>query len=749
MYVEIALPLKLEHVYTYQVPEALKTTIKTGSRVLVPLGKNKVYTGVIMSVCSNIPTFSTKEIIEILDEQPFLTDQQMTIVQWISQYYMCTQGEVLNAMLPKMFKSTATIEEGNIQWINKKYEPKKEEWIALVDANEEAYAQWLDQLKNAPKQKKILETLLFLTSVERVHKITKKRLLQESGAAVASLKALNDKCILTSSWEESEELRLEGKPRERELYTLSNAQKNAFNQIKEKFKLRRTVLFQGVTSSGKTEVYFQLIQEKLEQGLQVLYLIPEIALTAQLISRISAVYGDEVAVYHSRYGDRERAEVWRNVKQKKNNLVVGARSAIFLPFQDLQLIIVDEEHDGSYKQQDPAPRYNGRDTAIYLASLFKAEVLLGSATPSMESLYNVSIGKYDKVELFERFEQVTLPEIHIIDMRNQVFGIDYSNQLKQEIKKVLQKRKQVILFQNRKGYAPYVQCKTCGHIAQCKNCDVSLTYYKYEDRLRCHHCGYEQYQIKKCQKCQSKEVYIKGLGTEKIQEELSILFPDARIGRLDATSTRNKNAHQKIIDQFSQGGYDILVGTQMVTKGLDFKKVELVGVLHADNLLAHPSFKSMERSYQTLLQVSGRAGRTEKGTVIIQTYDPNHRIYQLLDEAKYSLFSNQELQERKAFHYPPYYRLIKVYAGAKKREDIDQFAWKLLNELKNIPQLTLMGPVNSAIARKKNIYWKEITIKIRKDGIPISNKKNKIIKKITQLKTNNHRVLIKIDVDSE
>ena len=724
-FVEVILPLSLAKTFTYRVSEAEFNYIKKGMRVAVPFGKSKIYTALVIELHQNAPTlYDAKEIHQILDEKPLVTEIQIAHWQWIASYYMCAIGDVYRGAIPSALllesetvisqKQDLFIDESQlsddefliyqalqqqsslkvqdiIAILNKKnifpilqklidknilvlqeemlenYKPKLVRYVRLnakFDSNE-GLGELLETLKNATKQKEIVLSYFQLSATEK-KPITVKKLTETANSSAAIVKALIDKEIFEEYYLQEDRVNFKGKSSENQL-KLSVAQQTAFEAIQENFKQKEVCLLHGVTSSGKTEIYTKLIEEYIASGKQVLYLLPEIALTTQLVGRLRAHFGNKVAVFHSKYSNNERVEVWNQVLEnsEKAQIVIGARSALFLPFQDLGFIIVDEEHEQTYKQVDPAPRYHARDAAIVLANLQKAKVLLGSATPSMETYYNAKSGKYGFVEIFERYGNVLMPEIELVDLKDKYFRKKmvghFSDVLIEEITNALALGEQVILFQNRRGYSPLLECVTCGHVPQCQQCDVSLTYHKHKNQLRCHYCGYSIAKPTNCHACSSIDLTTKGFGTEQIQQELLELFPSHKIGRMDQDTTRGKFGFEKIIDSFKNREIDILVGTQMLGKGLDFDNVTMVGIMNADNMLYHPDFRAFERSFQMMTQVSGRSGRSEKqGKVIIQTYSPLHNTIQQVTKNDYVGMYNEQLYERQIYKYPPYFKLVNL-----------------------------------------------------------------------------------------
>ena len=760
-------------------------------RVAVPFGKTKIFTALVFEIHKTEPTaYQAKEIHQILDEKPIITQQQLEHWQWIANYYMCSLGDVLRAGIPSLFllESETLVIKNEIfedekilndeeyiiyealqqepvlkikelsRILNKKnvlpiiqnlikkdvvfikeeifqqYKPKLIKYIRLNNkySYDESLHELLDNLKNAHKQRAVLLKYFHLQSISK--KIIKAKTLQkQSNVSPAVVKALVDKNIFEIYTVQTDRVSfdIDTIP----LKELNEYQEEAYDQIKSSFKKSNVTLLHGITSSGKTEIYSKLIDEVLQSGKQVLYLLPEIALTTQIISRLQKYFGDKISVFHSKYSLNERVEVWNNLldKQKKTQIILGARSAVLLPFSNLGLIIVDEEHETSYKQFDPAPRYHARDAAIILANLHKANVLLGSATPSIESFFNTKNEKYGLVELNRRFGDVLLPEIELTDIkekhRKKLMTAHFSDRLITLIQEALAEKEQIILFQNRRGFSPIVECATCGIAPQCPNCDVSLTYHKFKEELRCHYCGYAKPMPKTCPACENPTLSTKGFGTEQIEIELKEIFPQAKVGRMDLDTTRGKYGYHKIISAFQDQEIDILVGTQMLSKGLDFHNVSLVGILNADNMLNFPDFRAHERSFQLMAQVSGRAGRAKKrGKVIIQTFNPYHQILQQVSINDYYGMYNDQINERYEYQYPPIVRLVKITLKHKDFNKVNTASEWLGRSFKNVFSDNVLGPVSPSISRIRNLYLKNILIKLPNDK-PIKQSKN-IIQKI-------------------
>lgn len=782
-FAEVILPLPLKGTFTYSIPKDSINKAVPGCRAIVQFGKRKIYTGILHHFHDISPSeYQPKEILEIVGQSPVFTALQLDYFQWISSYYMCTLGEVVNAALPSGLKISSesyislnpdvdlddldltekeqliinNLKAADItlsdlsdlleiknthhhikklsdknaihlfEKVKDKYSPKTESRIRLnPDFNNETAIQILfESIEKRPKQADILLLYLKETNIlESPKKNTlgiSKRSLIENGSA-SSLKTLIKNNIFIEWKEKVSRIPFDDKPSSTAI-TLSDDQQKAKSEILAHFESKKTVLLRGITGSGKTEVYISLIEDLLNNGGTVLYLLPEIALTTQIIKRLRKAFGDSFGVYHSRYSENERVEVWQKVLSGEYKFVIGVRSAIFLPFSDLSMIIVDEEHETSYKQHDPAPRYHARDTALYLASLFHAKTLLGSATPSLETYKNAVDEKYGLVTMESRYGNVTMPTIQFANLKSErkrkTLKGNFSSRLLSDIQTVLEENNQAILFQNRRGYAPYIECNQCGFNAKCPNCDVSLTYHIYQNTLVCHYCGHKKDMISECPQCQSHELRTMSFGTEKLEEELEILLPNAKIHRMDLDSTRSKHSYQRIIDDFESGEIDILIGTQMVSKGLDFDKVVLVGVFGADRMINFPDFRSHERAFQLIHQVGGRSGRRkETGKVIIQTNDPEQPILQLVKNHDYLSFYQKEILEREKFRYPPYYRMIGVSLKDIDKQRVIEASHFLYKELiKQLGTLKVIGPVEPFIGRIRNLYLMEITIKVEKQS---------------------------------
>ena len=836
LYAEIIIPAALPKNYTWSVPTHLMETAKVGCRVEVNLGKSKKYAGIIKRIHADKPAFiDTKDILNVLDVEPVVFAQQLKLWEWIADYYMCSEGEVMAAALPAHFKlSSETILVYNEEYgddfssldhdeyiigeallikkelslsevqelldssnaypvinriINKKlcfvwealkqtYSPKKETYVLLNPEydKEEKLADLLNNWTKAPKQMELLLSYLHLMKTEG--EVVKSSLLKKSGASEAQLKGLVEKKIL---WTEKRVTdRIKYLPKNVQIdFELTAAQQKAFEQIQEQFNAKPVCLLHGVTSSGKTNIYIKLIEEYIKQGKQILYMLPEIALTSQIIRRLQKHFGGYIGIYHSKFSQNERVEIWNKVKNGELRVILGARSSVFLPYQDLGLIICDEEHDTSYKQQEPAPRYNGRDAAIYFASLFRltndgasAKTLLGSGTPSVESYYNATNGKYSLVELLQRFGGLKLPPIEIIDtrkiMQKDRSKVMLSPQLVDAVNEVIARNKQVILFQNRRGYSPYQVCSTCGWIPQCKYCDVSLTFHKLTNRLICHYCGTTYPPIHTCAACGSDKFAQRNFGTEKIEELLQETFPDAKVARMDIDTVRGKNAHDVLIQQFEQKRIDILVGTQMVVKGLDFDNVDLVGILDADGLLHFADFRVNERAFQLMEQVSGRAGRRpsfvetpagrkETAKVMVQTSQPTHPVLQFVQLHDFKMMFAEELKKRKEFFYPPFSRIIHIILKHKIKEVVERAAQVYTDALKIKPASTaggygqyIVGPAEPVIGRIRNQYLMELLLKLPRDTKTIKQCKKDLLEQVAILHQHKsfRSVTIVADVDA-
>ena len=710
-YAEVILPVPLPTVFSYRIPAKLVSHVKPGVRVLVPLGTKSLYKGIVRRRTVEEPAVArVKDILEVLDEDPVAGEIQFRFWDWLAGYYMCTLGEVYRTAVPS--------------GLYREYAPRLETCVRLAVPfrDEGKLNELLDGMGRAPQQLKILQQLISLATGkgDLDAGITRAALSAGYAFSQAAYKALLKKGILTEYREETSRLETSSMPRG-EFKQLTPYQQLAFERIMELTQKQQVVLLKGVTSSGKTEIYIQMIREQLKLNRQVLYLLPEIALTAQIITRLKEVFGEQVGIYHSRYSDAERVETFLRVRQNRSgkefSVILGARSAIFLPFRDLGLVIVDEEYDPSYKQADPAPRYHARDAAIMLAELYGAKVILGSATPSFESYHNARSKKFGLVTLEERFNKVPQPEIIIADIREAYrkkrMRSHFTPELFGLIEEALAADRQVILFQNRRGFSPYIECFACGWIPSCMHCDVSLTYHKQEHKLICHYCGHSRVVPHSCPECRDTQLITRGFGTEKLEEEVSVLFPEHRTARMDFDTTRTRRRYERIIRDFEGGLTRILVGTQIVTKGLDFGNVGLVGVLHADNLLNFPDFRSFERSYQLMAQVAGRAGRREiRGKVVIQTSNPAHPVIHHLKSGDYHSMYMSQMQDRQAFHYPPYARLLRINLRHESRELVDRASRELAENLRKAMTAPVMGPQSPIIGRIQRMQLMNILVKL-------------------------------------
>jgi len=792
MFAEIIIPLALPKNYTWSIPVHLQEAVKVGCRVEVNLGKNKKYAGIVKLLHNQKPEFfEAKDILNVLDAEPVVYEEQLKLWEWIAAYYMCSEGEVMAAALPAHFKlSSETILVFNDEYgedfsaldhdeylvaeallikkelkltevqqvldsshvypvinklIQKKvcyvwealkqtYSPKKETYIVLNTKydNEENLEKLINEDKKLQRAEKQMELLLsYLHLIKTEGEVVKSSLLKKSNASDAQLKGLIDKGILIA--EKRVVDRIVFLPKDVKIdFELSPAQATALSEAKTALSEKQVCLLHGVTSSGKTQVYIKLIEETIKKGRQVLYMLPEIALTSQIIRRLQKHFGGHIGIYHSKFTQNERVEIWSKVKSGELKIILGARSSLFLPFRDLSLIICDEEHDSSFKQQEPAPRYNGRDAAVYLCSLFNAKVLLGSATPSLESYYNAVSGKYGLVELNQRYGDFHLPPIEIIDTRKIIqkdrSKVMLSPVLTEAINETVARERQVILFQNRRGYSPYQICGVCGWIPQCKYCDVSLTYHKLNNKLQCHYCGTTYPPLTICAACGSHNFIQKNFGTEKIEEQLQEIFPNAKIARMDVDTVKGKNAHDVLIQQFEQKRIDVLVGTQMVVKGLDFDHVDLVGIIDADGLLHFADFRVNERAFQLMEQVSGRAGRKgATGKVMIQTLQPQHPVLQMVQLHDYKKMYAAEIENRKQFFYPPFSRLIHLSFKHKLKEVVEKAAQEFTNALSNKYRQYIVGPAEPVVGRVRNQFLMELLLKLPRDTKLIAQCKEDIL----------------------
>ncbi|MCF6307684.1 MAG: primosomal protein N' [Flavobacteriaceae bacterium] len=812
-FIDVILPIPLKQTFTYSVNKDEAYFLKQGMRVAVPFGKSKIYTGIVFAIHQEAPQgYETKSIDQILDETPVITSRQLKHWQWIASYYMCTLGEVIKAALPNAFLLESEtiivllskevqdesnfsddeylvyealqhqssihindirnildrknvvgviqklVERGIIgvqEEVYEKYSPKVKRYVRLSAAysSEENLKNILDTLSRAPKQKHVIMTLFMLSAQEK-SPIESLLLQKKSETTSVVIKTLIDKGILEEYFIQKDRIEFEGKDSVG-IKKLNEAQENALIEIKKSFETKEVCLLHGVTSSGKTEIYVQLIEEAISQGKQVLYMLPEIALTTQLITRLQEYFGEKITVFHSRFSVNERVEVWRNVLENKPKaqLIIGARSSLFLPFSNLGLVIVDEEHEPSFKQFAPSPRYNGRDSSVVLAKIHDAKVLMGSATPSLESYHNAKNNRYGLVVLKKRFGNVQMPAIELVDIKEKykkkLMTGHFSDRLLEEINLSLKNKEQVIIFQNRRGFSPVVECTTCGTSPQCPNCDVSLTFHQYKNQLRCHYCGHTIPMQVSCLACGSETLDNKGFGTEQIEVELKELFPDFRIARMDQDTTKRKHAHAKIIEALENEEIDILVGTQMLAKGLDFRNISLVGVMNADNLLNFPDFRAHERSFQLLQQVAGRAGRTKKqGKVIIQTYNPHHQILQQVSTNSYEEMYGQQLEERHQFKYPPHFRMIKITFKERSFQKMEKASIWFSQALKVKLKRNVLGPEAPAVGRIRNLFISNVLVKIPiGQSIPKTKEYiNHIVRSFNSIKEfSSVRVLIDVD----
>ena len=729
-YANIILPLPLDGYFTYGVPEALASRVQNGMRVTVPFGKSKTYVGIVAEYPVDVPKpedevaqqgkkkIEYKNIAEVLDDSPILLPQQLRLWKWIADYYMSPIGDVYKAALPSGLKA----EDG--------FRPRTELFIRLADKyrDEQTLTLLISSMKRAVKQLDVLMTYLRLTGVDNIEhllpetelrEVTREELMNESHASIAVIRSLQEKMILVTYEKEVGRLNHNIAPHPEKIKPLNEAQTEAYNHILVQMMGHPVTLLHGVTSSGKTEIYIHLIQKAINEHKQVLYLLPEIALTVQITERLKAVFGNRLGIYHSKYSDAERVEIWK--KQLSSNpydVILGARSAVFLPFHRLGLVIIDEEHEQSFKQQDPAPRYHARSAAIVLAQMYAgAKTLLGTATPSMESYYNAKQGKYGLVELSRRYKDIQLPSIEVVDMkdlyRRKMVSGPFSPRLLSAVRGALERGEQAILFQNRRGFAPMIECRQCGWVPKCPNCDISLTYHKSMNYLSCHYCGYTMKVPEVCPCCESKDIRGRGYGTEKIEDEIRSIFPEARIARMDLDTTHTRNAYERLINDFSTGKNNLLIGTQMVTKGLDFGKVSVVGILNADSMLNYPDFRAYEQAFMMMSQVSGRAGRKGKrGEVILQTKTPDLPVIQYVVHNDYPTFFKELLDERCEFHYPPFYHLVYVYLKHRDENIVNTAGVELGSRLRDIFGTRVLGPDKPAVARVKTLSIRKIVLKL-------------------------------------
>lgn len=717
MFADIILPLPLDGVFTYFVPQSLEGQVIRGVRVLVPLGRNKTYVGIISEVHDKKPEgYQTKDILQVLDSCPILLDAQLHLWQWIADYYMAPIGEVFKAAFPAGLKA----EDG--------YRPRTETYIELSQKfrNEASIHVALNMLQRASKQLTAFIDYLALSGWDKnePQEITRDELLNQ-GHSLPTLTALVKRGLLQTYEREVGRLNLGGEPCFEKIKPLSQVQQDAFNKIQFSFLKKNVTLLHGVTSSGKTEIYIHLIRQTLEQKKQVLYLLPEIALTVQMMERLQRVFGNRLGIYHSKYSDAERVEIWqKQLSTHPYDVILGARSAVFLPFQDLGLVIVDEEHETSYKQQDPMPRYHARSAAIMLAQMFGAKTLLGTATPSLETYHNAKTGKFGIVELFQRYQGIELPEIQIVDIKDlqhrKMMNGPFSPILLSKVREALERGEQVILFQNRRGYAPVVECKQCGWVPHCQHCDVSLTFHRHLNQLSCHYCGYTYQVPTECPNCGCIHLQTRGYGTEKIEAEVHDIFPEARIARMDLDTTRSRQAYERIIGDFSSGRTNLLIGTQMISKGLDFDKVSVVGILNADSMLNYPDFRAYEHAFMMMSQVGGRAGRRGKrGLVILQTKSPDLPLIQQVVHNDYAAFYRLLIAERQQFKYPPFYRLIYVFLKHRDDRTVETASIEMVSRLRQWFGARALGPDKPSVSKVKSLSIRKLVLKFE-PGINMS-----------------------------
>lgn len=783
-YVDVIVPLPVAGQYTYSVPADLEDKVKAGCRIVVPFGSKKFYTAIVTSVHQNAPeTYETKDLVEVLDTSPVLLKRQYDFWKWLADYYLCTLGDVYKAALPSGMKlESETLVVSNPEFeadkplpekeqrildllsddseqcitqlekasgiknllpviksllekeairvkeeLKRSYKPRVEVRVRLTEGlqAEETVHRLFDTLARAPKQLALLMKYIELSGwggeKKNPKEVSRKALLDATGATNSVFNGLVEKHIFETYTFEIGRLS-EGPVETVGLNPLSMAQQRAYTEILAHFHQKNVCLLHGVTASGKTEIYIHLIQQAIQAGKQVLYLLPEIALTAQITERLRRVFGNRLGIYHSKFPDAERVEIWRKqLTDQDYDVILGVRSSVFLPFRRLGLVIVDEEHENTYKQQEPAPRYHARNAAIMLASMFGAKTLLGTATPSIETYYNAVNGKYGWVQLTERHQQIQLPHIEVVDIkelaRKKRMTAQFSPLLLQKIREALDQKEQVILFQNRRGFAPMIECRTCGWVPKCKNCDVSLTYHKGLNQLTCHYCGYTYQVPKSCPACGGVELMNRGFGTEKIEDDIKLIFPEARVARMDLDTTRTRTAYERIIADFEEGKTDILIGTQMVSKGLDFDRVSVVGILNADSMLNYPDFRSYERAFQLMAQVAGRAGRKNKqGLVVLQTKSPDLPLIHQVVANDYNGLYQTQIDERRLFKYPPFYRLIYVYLKHRKEEVLEQAADLMAGYLRNGLGERVLGPDRPPVSRIQTLFIRKIVVKIEQQA---------------------------------
>ncbi len=714
-YADIILPLPLDGLFTYSIPSALEKRTVPGVRVLVPFGKSKRYIGIVAKVHGNKPEgYAVKDIVLVMDDQPMVTEQQFRLWQWIANYYMSSIGDVFKAAMPAGLKSV----DG--------FHAKKELYVILAQEfrSEQAVRVAFDMLGRSDKQRKTLECYLAMAHCGAdgtpTKETTREALLNESHATTAIVSALVKRGILTTYEREVGRLNDSQEPQPGNMKQLGEAQQTACDTILKQFEAKDTVLLHGVTSSGKTEVYIHLIAQAIEKGQQVLYLLPEIALTVQIMERLKRVFGNRMGIYHSKYSDAERAEMWRKqLSDEPYDIILGARSAVFLPFTRLGLVVIDEEHESSFKQQDPAPRYHARSVAAVLARIHGAKTLLGTATPSLETYHNALTGKYGLVEMTQRYEGMEMPEIQVVDTKDlqhrKMMTGPFSPVLLTKVREALERGEQAILFQNRRGFAPMVECNQCGWVPHCQHCDVSLTLHRSANTLTCHYCGGTYPVPTECPACGSTNLKAKGYGTEKIEDYILDIFPQARVARMDLDTTRTRNAYERIIGNFASGQTDILIGTQMISKGLDFDRVSVVGILNADSMMNYPDFRAYEHAYMMMAQVAGRAGRKHKrGLVILQTKSPDSPLIAQVVRNDYRTFFQEQMEERAAFRYPPVYRLIYIYLKHKENSVAEAAGMALGQQLRQWFGDRILGPDKPSVAKVKTMNIRKIVLKLER-----------------------------------
>ncbi len=807
-YARVILPLPIAGVFTYAIPPEFQTSLSVGERVVVQFGRKKLYTGVVHSLAATSDQSAPKQILDRVDESPIVTVHQLKLWEWIADYYLCTLGEVMDAALPsglklnsetqvylegdlvldelglndKEFRLVEALNESEYLTLNdvelllnrnamykvvkqlqgkgivgvreeliEKYKPRWENYVRLKKQfeDEDLLSDILEDWETSAKARYRL-MIAYLDLAEE-GEVLQSDLLKQAKTTSTTIKKVAELGILEQYKKQQD--RLPGKAGEVETnYQLSPAQQIAISEIRECWEEKDVALLYGLTGSGKTHIYIELIKEAIAKGKQVLYLLPEIAITAQIVQRLREVFGDKLGVYHSKFNDNERVEIWQKTLRGDYQVLLGVRSAVFLPFNGLGLVVVDEEHDWSYKQHEPAPRYHARDTAIYLAGRLGAKVVLGSGTPSLDSYFNAQKDKYGLITLNERYGEASLPTLEVVDVkeakRKRKIHSHFSDVLVDAMKETLEKGEQIILFQNRRGYSPYLICGNCAWIPWCPNCDVSLTYHKFQHKLKCHYCNYQAEVPKSCLKCGSDEVQMKGFGTEKIEDELAIFFPEAKLARLDMDTTRSKHGYVKIINDMVHGRTDILIGTQMVTKGLDMGNVSLVGILDADLLLNFPDMRTHERAFQLMEQVSGRAGRRETpGRVIVQTSQPEHEVIQLVKHHNYYGFVKQELQTRNDFHYPPYFRIIRITLKHKDANTLGRATYFFGELMRKRVKGELLGPAPAIIPKLRGYYQNEMLIKVSKRSKSMTANKSHIQQVIENLRAKGNYPSIRISID--